>query len=153
MPARLWHDRTAVLYDRPSANGVAFAEALETVSHDRLTRRRQRDWSGHRRLERACRTRFVCERGSRLMEETVMPNPVAVASEGLAWGFSSLERTPGDGLSVVLWVWPNATRRLPLGMRLWRKHGPSTDALAREWLRAARQRVRCRPDAVLCAAW
>jgi hypothetical protein len=87
------------------------------------------------------------------MEETVMPNPVAVASEGLAWGFSSLERTPGDGLSVVLWVWPNATRRLPLGMRLWRKHGASTDALAREWLSDARQRLRCRPDAVLCDAW
>ena len=63
MPERLWHYLTAWLYDRTSATCVAVAEALETVSHDRLTRRLQSDWSGHRRLELACRTLFVCERG------------------------------------------------------------------------------------------
>lgn len=56
MPTLVWHYLTALLYDRTSASGVALAEALETVSHDRLTRLLQTDWSGQRLLELACRT-------------------------------------------------------------------------------------------------
>ena len=63
-----------------------------------------------------------------------MPKPFAVAIDGLAWVFSSLERKPVYGLSVVLWVWTHGTLRSPLGMRLGRKNGPSTDELALEWL-------------------
>jgi hypothetical protein len=46
MPELLWRDLTAWLYDRTSASGVALAEALETVLHDRLTRLLQAEWSG-----------------------------------------------------------------------------------------------------------
>jgi hypothetical protein len=38
MPALIWRSLTAWLYDRPSAGGVAVAEALATASPDRLTR-------------------------------------------------------------------------------------------------------------------
>jgi hypothetical protein len=38
MPELLWLFLTALLHYRTSASGVALAEALETVSHDRLTR-------------------------------------------------------------------------------------------------------------------
>ena len=38
MPALIWLYLTALLYYRTSASCVALAEALETVSHDRLTR-------------------------------------------------------------------------------------------------------------------
>jgi hypothetical protein len=83
---------------------VALAEALETVSHDRLTRRLQSDWSGQRRLELALRTLFVWERGSLVIDDTVIPTPFAAAIEGLAWVFSSLGRTPEYGLSFALLV-------------------------------------------------
>ena len=142
-----------MLYYRPSANCVALAEALETVSHDRLTRLLQSDWSGQRLLELACRTLFVCERGYLIIDETVIPKPFAVAIEGLAWVFSSLERKPVYGLSVVLLVWTNGTLRIPLGMRLWRKNGPSKYELALELLSYARNRLRCCPDDVLFDAW
>lgn len=59
MPELMWLDRSAVLYVRTSVTGVALAEALETVSHDHLTRMFQAQWSGHTRLELACRTLFV----------------------------------------------------------------------------------------------
>jgi hypothetical protein len=78
---------------------------------------------------------------------------VAVAIEGLAWVFSSLERKPVYGLSVALVVWTNGTLRIPLGLRLWRKSGPSKYALALELLSDARHRLRCRPDYVLCDVW
>jgi hypothetical protein len=153
MPELLWLYLTALLYYRTSATCVALAEALETVSHDRLTRLLQSDWSGQRLLELACRTLFVCERGYLIIDDTVIPKPFAVAIEGLAWVFSSLERKPVYGLSVVLLVWTNGTLRIPLGMRLWRKNGPSKYELALELLSYARNRLRCRPHYVLFDAW
>jgi hypothetical protein len=51
MPELLWLYLIALLYYRTSASCVALAEALETVSHDRLTRLLQSDWSGQRLLD------------------------------------------------------------------------------------------------------
>jgi hypothetical protein len=125
MPELLWLYLTALLYDRTSGSCVALAEALEPVSHDRLTRLLQSDWSGHTRLELACRTLFGWQRGSLIIDDTVIPKPFAEAIEGLAWVFSSQERKPVYGLSLVLLVWTNGPLRIPLGMRLWRKGGAS----------------------------
>jgi DDE family transposase len=153
MPELIWLYLTALLYYRTSASCVALAEALETVSHDRLTRLLQSDWSGQRLLELALRTLFVWERGYLIIDDTVIPKPFAAAIEGLAWVFSSLERKPVYGLSLVLLVWTNGTLRIPLGIRLWHKNGPSKYALALELLSYARNRLRCRPDYVLFDAW
>ncbi len=132
MPELLWLYLTAWLSSRTSGRGVALAEALETVSHDRLTRRLQSEWSGQTRLELACRTRCGWQQGSLISDETVRPKPFAAAIEGLAWVFSSQERKPVYGLSLVLLVWTNGTLRIPLGMRLWRTGGASTYAWALE---------------------
>jgi hypothetical protein len=45
MPELIWLYLTAWLYDRTSGSGIALAEGRETVSHDRLTRMLQGDWS------------------------------------------------------------------------------------------------------------
>ena len=63
MPELIWLYLTALLYDRTSASCVALAEALQTVSHDRLTSMLQAHWSGQTLLESAWRTLFVWERG------------------------------------------------------------------------------------------
>jgi hypothetical protein len=109
---------------------VALAEALQTVSHDCLTRLLQATWSGQTLLELAVRTLFVWERGYLIIDDTVLPKPFATAIEGLAWVFSSQERKPVYGLSLVLLVWTNGTLRIPLSMRLWHKGGPSKYVLA-----------------------
>ena len=153
MPELLWLYLTAVLYDRTSASCVALAEALETISHDRLTRLLQGDWSGQRLLELALRTLCVWERGYLIIDDTVIPKPFAAAIAGLAWVFSSRDRTPVYGLCRVLLVWTEGTLRIPLGMRLWRKGGPSKYELALAWLSHARNRLRCPPDFVLFDAW
>jgi hypothetical protein len=125
MSELIWLSLTAVLYDRTLATCVALSEALKTVSHDRVTRLLHADWSGHTRLELACRTRFGWERGSLILADTVIPKPFATAIEGLSWVFSSQERKPVYGLSRVLLGWTNGTLRGPLGVRLWHKGGPS----------------------------
>jgi hypothetical protein len=83
----------------------------------------------------------------------VIPKPFATAMEGLAWVFSSQERRPVYGFSLVLLVWTDGSLRVPLGVRLWHKGGPSTYALALELLSHARNRLRCRPAYVLFDAW
>jgi hypothetical protein len=130
MPTLGWLYLTALRYDRTSATCVAVAEAWQTVSHDRLTSRLQADWSGQTLLESAWRRLFVWERGSLIIDDTVVPNPCATAMEGLAWVYSSQERQPGYGFSLVLLIWTNGTLRIPLGVRLWRRGGPSTIELA-----------------------
>jgi putative transposase len=153
MPTLVWLYLTALLYYRTSASCVALAESLETVSHDRLTRLLQADWSGQRLLESAIRTLFVWERGHLILDDTVIAKPFARAIEGLAWVFSSQERRPVLGLSLVLLVWTNGAVRIPLGIRLWQRGGPSKYELALELLSYARNRLHCRPEYVLFDAW
>jgi DDE superfamily endonuclease len=124
MPELLWLYLTALLYYRTSSSCVALAEALETVSHDRLTRLLQADWSGHTLLELTVRTLFGWHRGYLIIDDTVIPKPFATAIDGLAWVFSSQERRPVYGFSLVLLVWTDGRLRIPLGMRLWHKGGP-----------------------------
>jgi Transposase DDE domain len=153
MPELIWLYLTALLYFRTSVTCVALAEALETVSHDRLTRRLQAQWSGHTLLELACRTLFVWERRYLILDDTVIPKPFATAIEGLAWVYSSQDRKPVSGLSLVLLSWTDGTVRIPLGMRLWHKGGASKYALALELLSEARNHLCCRPEYVLFDAW
>lgn len=153
MPTLVWRYLTALLYYRTSASCVALAEALQTVSHDRLTRLLRADWSGPTLLELAVRTLFVRERGYLILDDTVIPKPFATAIESLAWVYSSQARKPVYGFALVLLVWTNGTCRVPLGVRLWRKGGPSKYMLALELLSYARHRLRCRPEYVLFDAW
>jgi hypothetical protein len=72
MPQLIWLYLTALLYDRTSVSCVALAEALATVSHDRLTRLLRGNWSGQTLLELAIRTLFVWERGYLIIDDTVL---------------------------------------------------------------------------------
>jgi putative transposase len=153
MPTLVWHYLTALLYYRTSGSCMALAEALGTVSHDRLTRMLQGAWSGHTLLDVACRTLFVWDRGFLILDDTVIPKPFATAMEGLAWVFSSQERRPVYGFSLVLLVWTDGRLRVPLGVRLWHKGGPSKYVLALELLSHARNHLHCRPAYVLFDAW
>jgi hypothetical protein len=153
VPTLVWLYLTALLYYRTSSSCVALAEALETVSHDRLTRMLQADWSGQRLLESAVHILFSWERGYMILDDTVISKPFATAMEGLAWVFSSQERKSVYGFSLVVLVWTDGTRRVPLGMRLWRKGGPSKYELALELLSYARNRLHCQPEYVLFDAW
>jgi hypothetical protein len=153
MPELLWLYLTALLYGRTSSSCVALAEALETVSHDRLMRLLQEEWSGQTLLELAYRTLFVRPGGDLILDDTVIPKPLASAMAGLAWGFSSQERRPVYGFSRVLLVWTDGRLRIPLGLRLWRRGGPSQYERAVEWLSDARHRLGCRPEYGLFDAW
>jgi hypothetical protein len=141
LPELLWLYLSALLCSRTPATCVALAEALPSVSYDRLTRLLPAHWSGQTRLELAFRTLFVWSGAissltlrSFQIDATVIPKPCATTIEGRAWGFSSQDRRAVYGLSLGLLVWTAGTLRIPLGLRLWRKGGASKCALAVELL-------------------
>ena len=51
-----------------------------------------------------------------------------------------------------LLLWTNGKWKVPLGMRIWRKGGPSKVALAIGWLRQAQRHGR-QPAYVRCDSW
>jgi hypothetical protein len=61
-----------------------------------------------------------------MLDDPVLAHPLATALASFAWGDSSQEHRPLDGLSLVLLVWTNGLLRVPRGVRLWRRGGPST---------------------------
>jgi hypothetical protein len=126
MPRLVWLSLTARLSYRTSGRGVALAEVLRTVVHDRVTRMLPGERSGHPLLDVACRTLFVWERGVLILDDTLIPKPLATALEGLAWGVSSQARRPVSGCSLVLLVWTEGRLRISLGVRLWHNGGPQS---------------------------
>jgi hypothetical protein len=106
------------------------ADALDSASHDRCTRRLQGPWSGHIRLHRALRARFTIVGGSLLLDETVVDKLSARFLGAAAWVWSRQQNKGGCGGSMGLLVWPAGQVRLPRAVRLWRKAGPSQDDLA-----------------------
>jgi hypothetical protein len=126
MPTLVWRSLTAGRYERTSTRGVARAEALPTVSPDRLTRMLPADGIGHTRLERTLRTLFRWERGALTLADTVISTPCATAMAGVAWVLSSQERKSVYGRSLVRLVWTDGARRIPWGVRL----GPQGGAAA-----------------------
>lgn len=68
--------------------------------------------------------------------------------------FSSEERRPVYGFSLVLLVWTDKNLRMPLRMRLWNNGGgPSKCRLPLELLNFARNYRSCRPADVRLDAW
>jgi hypothetical protein len=82
-----------------------------------------------------------------------VPKPVATATEGLAWIFSSQECKPVHDFSWVLLIWTDGSIRMPLGMWLWHKGGSSKYASSLRLPSYARNWLRNRPAYVLFDAW
>ena len=70
-------------------------------------------WSRQTLLELVYRTLFAGERGYCIIDDTVIPKPLATAFEGLAWVYSSQERRAVYGLSLVLLMWTDGRCRIP----------------------------------------
>jgi len=109
------------------------------VSHDPLRRvlYQQVPWS--RRLWDFCSQGLVQTGGYVVIDDTSWERFTRVA-EAVSWVWSSSVGKPVWGMQVVLWLWTDGQWKIPLGIRLWRKGGPSKVELAIGWLSQARQR-------------
>jgi putative transposase len=153
MPEPLWIYLMALLYFTNLTTCSAIADAFDSASHDRLTRMLHGSWSGHTLLDLALRTLFAVAGGYLLIDDTVVEKPYAQRFGEAAWVWSSKQRQVVFGVSVVLLVWTDGQRRMPVAFRVWHKGGPSKYALALELLSYARNRLKCKPQFVLFDSW
>jgi putative transposase len=153
MPAPIWPYLTALLYFAEVSTCFAIAQALETPSHDRLTRMLKGQWSGQTLLELALRALFTVVGGDLIVDDTIVEKPHAALLDEAAWVWSTKHNKVVFGIPLVLLVWTNGQVRIPLAFRLWRKGGPSKFDLALELLSYARNRLKVKPRAVLFDAW
>jgi hypothetical protein len=142
-----------LLYFTDITTCSAMADALDSVSHDQLTRMLQGAWSGHILLNLALRALFTVVGGYLLVDDTVVEKPYARLLGEAAWVWSSKQRKVVFGISIVLLVWTDGQVRIPLAFRRWRKGGASKFDLALELLSYGRNRLRCKPQFVLFDSW
>src|SRR5215207_2436753 len=140
-----------LLYRNTRTSCVSLALLCTRVSHDTLRRvlYQQVPWS--RRLWEAFAQGLVQKGGYLLIDDTSGERFPRVA-EAVSWVWSSSVGKPVWGMPVVLVLWTKGKWKVPLGIRIWRKGGPSKVVLAIGLLRQARRRG-LQPAYVLCDSW
>jgi putative transposase len=141
----------ALLYRNTRTSCLSLSAVCARVSHDRLQRLLYQRFAWSRRLWDFFAARLVREGGYLIIDDTCWAR-WAKHSEAVSWVWSSTQGRTVRGMQVVLLVWTDGRRRVPLGLRLWQKGGRSKVELAAELLREAHRRG-VRPEYVLFDSW
>jgi putative transposase len=140
-----------LLYRNTRTSCVSLALLCAQVSHDTLRRVLYSKVPWSRRLWDTLVQGLVSKGGYLVIDDTSWERFTRV-SEAVSWVWSSSVGKPVWGMQVVLLLWTNGKWKVPLGIRLWRKGGPSKVELAVGLLRQARRRG-LQPAYVLCDSW
>lgn len=142
---------TALIYRNTRTSCCALARACARVSHDRLQRLLYERFAWSRRLWDLFAARLVRAGGYLVLDDTCWVR-WAQQAEAVSWVWSSAHGRAVRGMQVVLLIWADGRVKVPLGLRLWRKGGPSKVELAAALLREAGRRGLC-PEYVLFDSW
>ena len=140
-----------LLYRNTRTSCVSLALLGARVSHDTLRRVLYQKLPWSRRLWESFAQGLVQMGGYVVSDDTRWQRFTRVA-EAVSWVWSSSVGKPVWGMQVVLLLWTNGKWKVPLGMRLWRKGGPSKVELAISLLSQAHRRG-LQPAYVLSDSW
>jgi putative transposase len=140
-----------LLYRNTRTSCVSLALLCAHVSHDTLRRVLYQKVPWSRRLWHCLAQGLVQMGGYLVIDDTSWERFTRVA-DAVSWVWSSSVGKSVWGMQVVLLVWTNGKWKVPVGMRIWRKGGPSKVELAIGLLRQARRRG-LQPAYVLCDSW
>jgi len=140
-----------LLYRNTRTSCVSLALLGARVSHDTLRRVLYQKVPWSRRLWDAFAQGLVRRGGYLVLDDTSWERFTRVA-DAVSWVWSSSVGKPVWGMQVVLLLWTDGKWKVPLGIRLWRKGGPSKVELAIELLRQARRRG-LQPAYILFDSW
>jgi len=140
-----------LLYRNTRTSCVSLALLCAHVSHDTLRRVLYQKVPWSRRLWAIFVQGLVSTGGYLVIDDTSWERFTRVA-EAVSWGWSSSVGKPVWGMQVVLLLWTDGKWKVPMGIRIWRKGGPSKVELAIGLLRQARRRG-LQPAYVLCDSW
>jgi putative transposase len=140
-----------LMYRNTRTSCVSLALLCAQVSHDTLRRVLYQKVPWSRRLWATFVQGLVQKGGYLVIDDTSWERFTRVA-EGVSWVWSSSVGKPVWGMQVVLLLWTDGQWKIPLGIRLWRKGGPSKVELAVRLLSQARRRG-LQPAYVLSDSW
>ena len=140
-----------VLYRNTRTSCVSLALLCTQVSHDTLRRVLYQKLPWSRRLGECVAQGLGMKGGYGVIDDTSWERFTRVADAG-SWVWSSSAGKPVWGMQVGLLLWTAGKGKVPLGIRLWRKGGPSKIELAIGLLSQA-QRWGLQPAYILFDSW
>lgn len=141
----------ALIYRNTRTSCLSLAALCSWVSHDSLNRLLHSSLPWSRRLWELFASRMIQQGGYLLLDDTTWQRQAKVA-EAVSKIWSSTAGSVRLGMQVVLLVWTDGKRKVPVSMRLWEKGGKSKVELAREMIQEAADRGLC-PKYVLFDSW
>jgi putative transposase len=141
----------ALIYRNTRTSCLSLAALCSFVSHDSLNRLLHSSFPWSRRLWELFSSRMIQEGGYLLLDDTTWQRQ-AKRSEAVSKVWSSTACSVRLGMQVVLLVWTDGKRKIPVSMRLWQKGGKSKVELAQEMIREAAERG-ISPKYVLFDSW
>jgi len=141
----------ALIYRNTRTSCLSLAALCSFVSHDSLNRLLHSSLPWSRRLWELFASRMIHKGGYLLLDDTTWQRQAKTA-EAVSKVWSSTAGSVRLGMQVVLLVWTDGRRKIPVGMRLWQKGGKSKVALARELIQESADRGLC-PKYVLFDSW
>jgi len=140
-----------LLYRNTRTSCVSLALLCAQVSHDTLRRVLYQRVPWSRRLWDTFAQGLVQTGGYLVVDDTSWERFTRVA-DAVSWVWSSSVGKPIWGMQVVLLLWTDGKWKVPIGIRIWRKGGPSKIELAIGLLSQARRRG-LQPAYVLADSW
>ncbi|HJP95841.1 MAG TPA: transposase [Candidatus Saccharimonadales bacterium] len=129
----------ALIYRNTRTSCLSLAALCALVSHDRLNRLLHSSFPWSRRLWELFASRMIFEGGYLVLDDTTWQRQTK-CSEAVAKVWSSTAGGVRLGMQVVLLIWTDGQRKIPVSMRLWQKGGKSKIELAQEMLSEAAER-------------
>ena len=141
----------ALMYRNTKAHCTELAECFDAVSHDQFTRLLNKPRPWQKLLWRSVGQAVVLTGGYLIFDDTVL-DKFGTAIFGVHWVYCSRLQKVVRGLNLVVLLWSDGKRRLPIGIKLWRKQGNSKVELAAQLLRRAHW-LGVQPGYVLMDSW
>jgi hypothetical protein len=139
-----------LIYRNTRTSCVCLASLTE-LAHDQLYRLLYRDFPFSRRLWEWFAGQLIGSGGYLILDDTTWQRWTRKA-EAVSFVWDSRVGKVVFGMSVVLLVWTDGRRKVPLGIRVWQKGGKSKVVLAEELLRQSYLRG-IKPEFVLFDSW
>jgi hypothetical protein len=141
----------ALIYRNTRTSCCSLAVLCARMSHDTLRRLLHAKLSWSRRLWFGFARQMVSSGGYLVIDDTTWQR-YAEHAEAVSWVWSSTAGKAVRGMQVVLLIWTDGQRKVPIGMRLWRTGGRSKVELAGEMVDEAARR-KLTPKYVLFDSW
>jgi DDE superfamily endonuclease len=141
----------ALLFRNTRTSCVSLAFLCPRMSHDTLRRVLYQKVPWSRRLWECFAQRLVLTGGYVVIDDTSWERFSRVA-DAVSWVWSSSVGKPVWGMQVVLLLWTDGKWKVPVGIRFWRKGGPSKVELAISLLSQA-HRWGLQPTYILFDSW